>query len=43
MVKSSVDNGVYNKGDIQKYICIVVHDIVSSVRSFARNIIGLDR
>ena len=28
---------------MQKYICIVIHDVVNRVMSFARNIIGLDR
>ena len=28
---------------MQKYIYIVIHDVVSRVMSFARNIIGLDR
>ena len=28
---------------MQKYVHIVIHDVVSRVISFARNIIGLDR
>ena len=28
---------------MQKYVYIVIHDMVSRVRSFARNITGLDR
>ena len=28
---------------MQKYAYIVIHDVVSTVMNFARNIIGLDR
>ena len=28
---------------MQKYVYIVIHDVVSRVMSFVRNIIGLDR
>ena len=27
---------------MQKYVCIVIHDVVSRVMGFARNIIGQD-
>ena len=30
------------KGDTQKYVYISIHDMVSRVMNFARNIIGLD-